>query len=102
MQIWWVFFQEQVLGMKWLDTLIGRGLEMLGLDLGSRLGGGMQFFIYDTIKIFVLLSVLIGIISYIQSYFPPERTKKILGRFHGLRANVLSALLGTVTPFCSC
>lgn len=102
MQIWWVFFQEQVLGMKWLNTLIGRGLELLGLDLGSRLGGGMQFFIYDTIKIFVLLSVLIGIISYIQSYFPPERTKKILGRFHGLRANVLSALLGTVTPFCSC
>ncbi len=102
MQIWWVFFQEQVLGMKWLNTLIGRGLELLGLDLGSRLGGGMQFFIYDTIKIFVLLSVLIGIISYIQSYFPPERTKKILGRFYGLRANVLSALLGTVTPFCSC
>ena len=88
--------------MKWLNVLIGKGLTALGLDLDGILGGGLQFFIYDTIKIFVLLSVLIFMISYIQSYFPPERTKKILGRFHGIGANSIAALLGTVTPFCSC
>lgn len=98
----WLFFQDQILGMKWMNGLIGNVLSMLGIDLNGRLGGSIQFFIYDTIKIFVLLSVLIFIISYIQSYFPPERTKKILGRFDGLAANTLSALLGTVTPFCSC
>lgn len=98
----WDFFQNQILGMKWLNAIIGDGLSAAGLDTASRLGGSIQFFLYDTIKILVLLSVLIFIISYIQSYFPPERTKKILGRFHGLRANILSALLGTVTPFCSC
>lgn len=98
----WLFFQDQILGMKWMNVLIGNVLSMLGIDLNERLGGSIQFFIYDTIKIFVLLSVLIFIISYIQSYFPPERTKKILGRFDGLTANTLSALLGTVTPFCSC
>ncbi|MEA4815458.1 MAG: permease [Lachnospiraceae bacterium] len=98
----WGFFQNQILGMKWLNSLIGNGLSALGLDANSRWGGSVQFFIYDTIKILVLLSVLIFIISYIQSYFPPERTKKILGRFHGLTANTLAALLGTVTPFCSC
>lgn len=98
----WLFFQNQVLGMKWLNHLVGRGLSMIGIDLDSRLGGSIQFFIYDTIKIFILLSVLIFIISYIQSYFPPERTKKILGQFHGFTANTISALLGTVTPFCSC
>lgn len=98
----WLFFQDQILGMKWLNVLIGKGLSGLGLDISSSLGGSIQFFLYDTIKIFVLLSVLIYVISYIQSYFPPERTKKILGRFHGLTANLLSALLGTVTPFCSC
>ncbi|WP_101908612.1 permease [Marasmitruncus massiliensis] len=98
----WDFFQGQILGMKWLNSLIGGGLSALGLDINSRLGGSVQFFIYDTIKILVLLSVLIFIISYIQSYFPPERTKKILGRFHGLTANTLAALLGTITPFCSC
>ena len=98
----WDFFQNQILGMKWLSTLIGNGLSALGLDISSRLGGSIQFFFYDTLKILVLLSVLIFIISYIQSYFPPERTKKILGRFHGIKANILSALLGTVTPFCSC
>lgn len=98
----WEFFQNQILGMKWLNALIGDGLSALGLDITSRLGGSIQFFLYDTIKILVLLSVLIFIISYIQSFFPPERTKKILGRFHGIRANILSALLGTVTPFCSC
>lgn len=98
----WMFFQDQILGMKWLNVLIGKGLTALGLDLDGILGGGLQFFIYDTIKIFVLLSVLIFMISYIQSYFPPERTKKILGRFHGIGTNSIAALLGTVTPFCSC
>lgn len=98
----WQFFQDQVLGMKWLNNLIGNGLSALGLDITGWLGGSIQFFIYDTIKIMVLLGVLIFIISYIQSYFPPERTKKILGRFHGVGANTLAALLGTVTPFCSC
>ncbi len=98
----WLFFQNQILGMKWLNEIIGNLLSALGIDITERLGGSLQFFIYDTIKIFALLSVLIFIISYIQSYFPPERTKKILGKFHGISANVLSALLGTVTPFCSC
>ena len=98
----WDFFQEEVLGMSWLNRLIGTLLEALGLDTSSRLGGSIQFFLYDVIKILVLLGVLIWIISYIQSYFPPERSRKILGRFHGIRANVLAALLGTVTPFCSC
>ncbi|MEG2175204.1 MAG: permease, partial [Oscillospiraceae bacterium] len=82
--------------------LIGSGLSALGIDLETLLGRSLQFFLYDTIKIFFLLSFLIFIISYIQSYFPPERTKKILGRFHGIGANILAALLGTVTPFCSC
>lgn len=98
----WFFFQDQILGMKWLNALIGNLLTALGLDISSRIGGAVQFFLYDTIKIFVLLSVLIFVISYIQSYFPPERTKKILGHFHGIGANTLAALLGTVTPFCSC
>lgn len=98
----WDFFQNEVLGMKWLNRLIETILNACGLDTGSRLGGSVLFFIYDTIKIMVLLGVLILIISYIQSYFPPERTKKILGRFHGICANILAALLGTVTPFCSC
>lgn len=98
----WDFIQNQILGMKWLNALIGDGLTALGLDITTRLGGSVQFFLYDTIKILILLSVLIFIISYIQSFFPPERTKKILGRFHGMKANILSALLGTITPFCSC
>ena len=98
----WFFFQDQILGMKWLNALIGSLLSSLGLDISSRIGGAVQFFLYDTIKIFVLLSVLIFVISYIQSFFPPERTKKILGRLHGIGANTLAALLGTVTPFCSC
>lgn len=98
----WFFFQDQILGMKWLNSLIGRGVEAVGLDPGGLAGGILQFFLYDTIKIFVLLSVLIFCISYIQSYFPPERTRQILGRFRGLWANTLAALLGTVTPFCSC
>ena len=96
------FIQDQILGMKWLNKLIGEGLTNLGLDMTSKLGGSLQFFIYDVIKITILLCVLIFIISYIQSYFPPERSKKILGRFDGLGANIISALLGTVTPFCSC
>ena len=98
----WQFFQDEILGMKWLNRLLGNGLSLLGLDIGGRLGGSVQFFLYDVIKITVLLCVLIFVISYIQSYFPPERSKKILGRFHGTGANIISALLGTVTPFCSC
>ena len=98
----WDFFQNEILGMKWLNQLIGNLLEACGLSTETRLGGSIQFFIYDTIKIMLLLGVLILIISYIQSYFPPERTKKILGRFRGIGANMIAALLGTVTPFCSC
>lgn len=98
----WDFFQNEILGMRWLSRLIHTVLNACGLDTTSRIGGSIQFFIYDTIKIMVLLGVLIFVISYIQSYFPPERTKKILGRFHGIWANMIAALLGTVTPFCSC
>lgn len=102
LKIGWDFFQNEVLGMGWLSRLISTVLNTCGLDTTSRVGGTIQFFIYDTIKIMVLLGVLILIISYIQSYFPPERTKKILGRFQGIWANIIAALLGTVTPFCSC
>lgn len=98
----WDFIQEQILGMKWLNELIGFGLERCGLDISGKVGGSIQFFLYDVIKITVLLCTLIFIISYIQSYFPPERSKKILGRFKGIGANCIAALLGTVTPFCSC
>lgn len=98
----WNFFQDEILGMAWLNRLIGAMLSLFGLDTSGKIGGSIQFFIYDMIKIMVLLGVLIFIISYIQSYFPPERTKKILGRFHGIGANIIAALLGTVTPFCSC
>ena len=98
----WDFFQNEVLGMKWLNRLIGNIVEACGLDPASRIGGSVQFFIYDVLKIMALLGVLIMMISYIQSYFPPERTRKILGRFHGIGANIIAALLGTVTPFCSC
>lgn len=98
----WDFFQNEILGMNWLNRLIGNLLEACGLAAGTRLGSSIQFFIYDTIKIMLLLSVLILMISYIQSYFPPERTKRILGRFRGIGANIIAALLGTVTPFCSC
>ena len=98
----WTFIQDQILGMKWLSVLIGNLLNALGLDITGKLGGSIQFFIYDVIKIVVLLCTLIFIISYIQSYYPPERTKKILGKFHGTPANIIAALLGTVTPFCSC
>ena len=97
----WNFIQNEILGMKWLNQLIGNALEGIGLDLSQKLGGSIQFFIYDVIKITILLCILIYLISYIQSYFPPERSKKILGRFHGVGANCIAALLGTVTPFCS-
>lgn len=98
----WLFFQNQILGMNWLNELIAILLTSVGIDINSNIGSSIQFFIYDVIKITVLLCVLIFMISYIQSYFPPERSKKILGRFLGIKANIISALLGTVTPFCSC
>ena len=98
----WLFFQNQILGMNWLNELIALLLTSVGIDITSNIGASIQFFIYDVIKITVLLCVLIFMISYIQSYFPPERSKKILGRFLGIKANIISALLGTVTPFCSC
>lgn len=99
---YWDFFQNQVLGMRWLNEAIGAGLAAIGFDLQSRAGASLQFFLYDTVKITVLLCVLIYFISYIQSFFPPERSKRILGRVHGVGANTVAALLGTVTPFCSC
>lgn len=98
----WLFIQNQILGMQWLNSLIGKVLNVVGVDVTQQLGSSIQFFIYDVIKIFVSLSVLIFIISYIQSFFPPERTKKILGRFDGIFTNTIAALLGTVTSFCSC
>lgn len=98
----WNFIQNQVLGLKWLNALIGNILASLGLDIESKAGGSLQFFLYDTLKITFLLCILIFIISYIQSYFPPERSKKIMGKFSGIWANCIAALLGTVTPFCSC
>lgn len=96
------FLQDQVLGMKWLNEVIGNMLSLFGLDVTSKIGGSVQFFLYDVIKITILLCFLIFLISYIQSFFPPERSKKIMGRFHGVWANIIAALLGTVTPFCSC
>ncbi len=96
------FIMNQVLGMKWLNQLIGNMLSVIGIDTGEKSGGSLQFFLYDVIKITILLCVLIFLISYIQSYFPPERSRKIMGRFHGIGANCIAALLGTVTPFCSC
>ena len=97
------FLNNQILKMQWLSTLIKLLVEnVFGLKTDGRVGGSIHFFLYDTVKIFILLSVLIFVISYIQSYFPPERTKRILGNYHGIGANLLGALLGTVTPFCSC
>ena len=98
----WDFIQNQILGMKWLNELVQNLLTLLGIDVTSRLGGSISFFIYDVIKISILLFVLVFIISYVQSYFPPEKSKKIMGRFKGLGARIIGALLGTVTPFCSC
>ena len=97
-----LFIQDEILGMKWLNNLIGNLISMIGIDINGKIGGSIQFFIYDVIKITVLLCFLIFFISYIQSYFPPERSKKILSKFDGISANIISALLGTVTPFCSC
>lgn len=97
-----LFVQDQLFGMKWLNEIMGDGLSALGLDTASRWGGSVQFFLYDVVKITMLLCFLIFVISYVQSYFPPERSKRILGRFHGIGANIIAALLGTVTPFCSC
>lgn len=96
------FIQNQILGMKWLNSLVGDILIKLGMDETSKSFTGVQFFFYDIIKITILLCTLIFFISYIQSYFPPEKSKKILGNFHGISANIIGALLGTVTPFCSC
>ena len=98
----WDFIQNQIPGMKWLNGLVQNLLTLLGIDVTSRLGGSISFFIYDVIKISILLFVLVFIISYVQSYFPPEKSKKIMGRFKGLGARIIGALLGTVTPFCSC
>lgn len=98
----WRFIQSQILGMKWLNEAIGRLLGQLGIDTAARFGGSVQFFLFDVIKIFLLLCLLIFFISYVQSFFPPERSRKILGRFHGVGANCVGALIGTVTPFCSC
>jgi uncharacterized membrane protein YraQ (UPF0718 family) len=96
------WMNDQVLRMVWLNDLVGQGVAAIGLDPGSRVGGSVQFFVYDVIKIFLLLSVLIFAISYVQSHFPPERTRAMLGGRSGLGANTLAALLGTLTPFCSC
>ena len=96
------FIQDQVFGMKWLNVLIGNLFGLVGVDTSGKLGGSVRFFLYDTVKITVLLCILIFIISYIQSFFPPERSRAIMGRFHGIFANMIGALLGTVTPFCSC
>ena len=98
----WNFIQNQLLGMNYLNDLTGWLLTHLGINTDSRVGGSLQFFLYDTIKITILLCVLIYLISFIQSFFPPERSRAILGRYRGIWANTLAALLGTVTPFCSC
>lgn len=96
------WMNDQLLRMQWLSDLVTAGVHAVGLDPASRIGGSVQFFVYDVIKIFILLSVLIFVISYVQSYFPPERTRRILGGRSGIGANILGALLGTITPFCSC
>jgi uncharacterized membrane protein YraQ (UPF0718 family) len=97
------WLNDQLLKMRWLSELVRLLVEkVFGLPVSERIGGSIHFFIYDTIKIFILLSLLIFVISYIQSYFPPERTKKILGKIKGIKGNILGALLGTITPFCSC
>lgn len=96
------FIVDQILKMQWLNSLIADLLARIGVDTASRWGGSLQFFIYDTIKIVILLCVTITIISYIQSFFPPERSKRTLGGFRGLLGNIMGALLGTITPFCAC
>lgn len=97
------FINDTFFKMTWLNDLMGYIVSnIFGLDLKAPLGASLQFFMFDTIKIFILLSILIFTVSYIQSYFPPERTRKIIGRYKGISANILGALLGTITPFCSC
>lgn len=96
------WLNDQLLRMDWLSWLVRAALEILSVDTSTRLGGSLHFFIYDVIKIFILLGVLIFSVSWIQSYFPPERTRNILGRMSGIKANIAGALLGTLTPFCSC
>lgn len=102
MQVIWDFFEKQVFSLQWLEQLLSNMLVFFGLDIKQRLGASILFFLFDSIKIFLLLSFLVFIISYIESYFPPERTKKILGNLNGFWARLIGALLGTVTPFCSC
>lgn len=102
MSVVWSFIQNEIFKMQWLNELTGDLFTAIGLDIDTRIGGSIHFFVYDTVKITILLCFLIFLISYIQSYFPPERSKKLLGRFHGIWANTVAALLGTVTPFCSC
>lgn len=97
-----LFIQNQVLGMKFLNELIGVLLTKASIDISLKFGGALQFFLYDTIKIFILLLTMIFIISYIQSYFPPERSRQVIGKYKGITALIISALLGTITPFCSC
>lgn len=98
----WEFIQDQLFGMKWLNDIIGFLLSSFGVNTESAVVSAIRFFLYDVIKIVLLLCILVFVISFIQSYFPPERSKKIMGRFHGIGANIVGALLGTVTPFCSC
>lgn len=98
----WQFISEQIIGMRWLSDLIGALLSSIGLDVESRFGSALRFFLYDVVKITFLLCLLVFLISFVQSFFPPERSKRILGRFDGVGANIVAALLGTVTPFCSC
>ena len=102
MQELWIFIADQIIGLKWINSLVGKILEIIGIDITTSFGSALQFFIYDVAKIVILLLVLITLISYIQSFFPPERTKKILGKFSGVKGNFIGALIGTVTPFCSC
>ena len=96
------FLMNQVLKMEWLNSLVAGLLASAGIDTSTHWGGSLQFFLYDTVKIVILLCVMIFIVSYVQSFFPPERSKRILGRFKGISGNVIGALLGTVTPFCAC
>lgn len=98
----WIFIQDEILGMHWLNNIVARLLNYFNIDTSSSLGGSINFFIYDVIKITILLCTLIFMISFIQSYFPPERSRRILGNFKGITASIVAALLGTVTPFCSC
>ena len=98
----WLFISDNIIGLKWINDLVGKLLQMIGIDINTTFGASLQFFVYDMIKIVFLLLFLISVISYIQSYFPPERTKKLLNRFTGVKGNIMGALIGTVTPFCSC